>query len=177
MDVQRGAGWCSRREAALWQEGNYASLVCRESTRVTVTRSLGDPGVLLPHWEQPSTRNAMPASGAACQGRQHPGISTGAFHSISEAQVSQARGTIQHQQLQQQSQSSSSSAGQEQMCFYGAATPRLHDAPGCTVSPVCTHSQGFHITESGCCTVCSSSNIQDGLKIGCALLWTWMLPY
>lgn len=184
--AERGRVVQQGREEALWQEQNYTSLVCRESTQVTVTRSLSNPSfpVLGPQArcvpsllgahslpaQQQGSRKARAASGTTCQGRQHPGVSTASYRT-SEAQVRQSRGTVPCQQQQQQwSQSSSSSAWQEQMCFYGAVMPRLHDAPGCTITPVCTHSQGFHIAESGCCTVCSSSNIQDGCKVGCVLL-------
>lgn len=55
--------------------------------------------------------------------------------------------------------------GREQMCFYGAVTPRLHDAHGCTITAICARSQIFCITDSGCCVVCSTSNSHDGLKI------------
>lgn len=123
---------------------------------------------MLGTWKHPGSRKARAASGIMCQGRQHPGVFLAIlvyFTGSLEAQVRQTRGTIQCQQQQQWSQSRFPSAGQEQMCFYGAATPRLHDAPGCTVTPVCSH-----VTESACCTVCSSSSIQDGLKICCVLL-------
>lgn len=42
--AERGRAVQQGREEALWQEQNYASLVCRESTQVTVTRSLSNPG-------------------------------------------------------------------------------------------------------------------------------------
>ena len=55
--------------------------------------------------------------------------------------------------------------GREQMCFYGAVRPRLHDARGCSISPSCTRSQVFCVTDSGCYVVFSASNSHDGLKI------------
>lgn len=61
--------------------------------------------------------------------------------------------------------------GREQMCCYGAVTPRLHDARGCTTTAICACSQIFYIMDSSCCVVCSASNSHDGLKIDyCAVV-------
>lgn len=187
MDVQRGAGQCSRGGKKIYGKKAIMPLwyAQRESTQVTVTRSLSDPGFpgSLCSFHAGSTFPACTASGQqegqSCLRKNMPRPTAPwcyywwywwYFTASLEAQVRQTRGTIQCQQQQQRSQSSSPSAGQEQMCFYGAATPRLHDAPGCTGAPVCSHRQHFHIAERGCCTVCSSSSIQNSLKIRCALL-------
>lgn len=42
--AERGRAVQQGREGDLWQAGNDTSLTCRESTRVTVTQSLSDPG-------------------------------------------------------------------------------------------------------------------------------------
>lgn len=170
------------REEDLWQEGNCASLTGRESIQVTVTRSLSNPSFpgSLCSFHAGSTFPACTASGAAGRPGQPQEqratadsillLALECFTGSLEAQVGQTRGTTPCQQQQQHSQSSSSSAGQEQRCFYGAVVSWFQDAPECSATPVCTHSQGFHITESDCCTVCSPSSIQDGLKIGSVLL-------
>lgn len=126
---------------------------------------LSMPGAHALPARQLGRREVRAASATRCQGQQPPGISI-VFYRSSCSSGNRDQGTNSVPAAAGSgTRAAPRQCGREQMCFYGAVTPQLHDARGCTITAICARSQIFCITDSGCCVACSANNSHHDFKI------------